>query len=229
MSGWPLQDNPLLDAAEHGAGVGDRMLALHYLAARRVGPDEFTDGCSCQAPDCPTPAEHPLSKHWLQAATADLETLRLWWLQHPRANPGVVTGERFDVLACDQATGRVALKLLGDRVGPACWTGGGRLLVFTARSALDAGLVHQVEDDPSRWVYRHGRGSFVPLPPAQHLSGRLAWWVSPAGLALPDWAGVQQTLVEAAGPAHPGGRLLAAGARAGRAAVELLATWKWQG
>jgi len=209
--------------------MGDRMLALHYLAARRVGPDEFADGCSCEVPDCPTLTEHPISKHWLQAATADLETLRFWWLHNPRANPGVVTGERFDVLACDQATGRVALELLGDRVGPVAWTGGGRLLVFVARSGLDAGLVHRVEGDPDRWVYRHGCGSYIPLPPAQHLSGRLAWWVYPAGLPLPDWAGVQPALVEAAGQARLRSRLLAAGARTGRVAVGLLATWKWQG
>jgi S-adenosyl methyltransferase/Bifunctional DNA primase/polymerase, N-terminal len=216
MSGWPLADNPLLAAAQHHAQLGDRMLALHHLHAHWVGVYKFIEGCSCAQPGCPTPTEHPISKHWHLAATSDLATLRRWWSRHPLANPGVVTGERFDVLACDQTTGRIALGVLGDRAGPACWTGGGRLLVFTARSGLDAGMVHCSEADAGRWVVRHGRGEFVPLPPAQHLSGHLAWWARPAGLPLPGWADTQQVLVAAAGQARPRGRLHTAGVRAGR-------------
>jgi hypothetical protein len=221
MTGWALHDNPLLDAAEHHAGLGDRVFALHHLATRRIGVDEFADGCSCAQPGCSSPTEHPLSKHWRRTATTDLAALRGWWSRHPLANPGVVTGERFDVLACDQTTGPIALGLLGERLGPACWTGGGRLLVFTARSGLDAGLVHREPSDPARWVFRHGRGGYVPLPPAQLVSGRRAWWTRPAGRPLPGWAEVQQTLVAAAGQTRPHSRLHAAGGRAGRAAAGL--------
>lgn len=228
MSGWPLQGNPLLAAAERGASVGDRMLRLHYLTAHWIGPGQAADGCSCGQAGCPAPTEHPIKPDWFQAATADLWMVRARWLHHPRANLAVVTGERFDVLACDQATGRIALGMLPEPLGPVAWTGGGRLLIFT-RSGLDAGLLHCDQRAPARWVYRHGRGSYVPLPRAQHASGRLADWVYPAGLPLPGWAEVQRVLVEAAWRLQAHGRPLAAGQRARWALVGLVATRKWAG
>ena len=102
----------LRDAALGYASRGIPVLPLHYPLPHRSGLQPVTGdqrlalgtGCSCRDPHCGQPAKHPLGSlapHGVNDATTNRARVLAWWTRHPRANIGLATGHRFDVLDVD--------------------------------------------------------------------------------------------------------------------------------
>jgi hypothetical protein len=106
----------------------------------------------------------------------------------PKANIGLATGHRFDVLDVDGPAGAQAIRALAAThglvsSGPLVRTGGGGWHFYLAPTGLGnaspAGLAH---------VDWRGRGGYVVAPPSRHASGHPYQWTpgrdldSPPGL-----------------------------------------------
>jgi len=182
--GWELRV-----AAAGYASRGIPVLPLHYpLAHRRalqpvVGDlqlaVERTD-CSCRDPDCGQPGKHPLGSlvpHGVKDATTNRARVLAWWSRHPRANIGLATGHRFDVLDVDGPGGEQAIRELASThglqsSGPLVRTGGGGWHYYLAPTGL--GNVHPQGLEHVDW---RGRGGYVVAPPSRHASGHPYQWI----------------------------------------------------
>jgi hypothetical protein len=76
--------SPQLKAALWYAGSGIPVFPLHYPV--RAGE------CSCGDAACAQPARHPLTRHGMHDATTSPGWIERWWLDHPKANVGVLCG-----------------------------------------------------------------------------------------------------------------------------------------
>jgi hypothetical protein len=133
---------------------------------------------------CDRPAKHPLVRHGVKEATADLHRIRRWWRRWPQANVGLATGVVFDVLDIDGPAGLAALHQLQDAAslrlsGPLVATGGGGWHHWFRPTGLGnrppRGLAH---------VDWRGRGGCVLALPSRHISGRTYRWLIGLGQAL---------------------------------------------
>jgi hypothetical protein len=127
-------------------------------------------------PDCP---------HGFKDANTDLERIERYWRRHPRANIGVPTGIRFDVIDIDrpkrdgQPDGGTSYKMLLDA---------GRLPDTHAQvSTAHAGLHLYVEATGNGcrtgWgpsVDYRGVGGYVVVPPSVLPEGRWHWLIVPS-------------------------------------------------
>jgi hypothetical protein len=177
----------LRDAALGYASRGIPVLPLHYPLPHRSGLQPVTGdqrlalgtGCSCRDPHCGQPAKHPLGSlapHGVNDATTNRARVLAWWTRHPRANIGLATGHRFDVLDVDGPEGAAAIRALAaehglETSGPLVRTGGGGWHFYLAPTGLGnarpAGLDH---------VDWRGRGGYVVAPPSRHASGHPYQW-----------------------------------------------------
>src|SRR6266542_5533348 len=70
--------------------------------------------CSCQDPQCPSPAKHPRTDHGFHEATTDAATIARWWTQWPDANIGHVPGQSGHLVTdIDSLEGQAAAQRLG--------------------------------------------------------------------------------------------------------------------
>jgi Bifunctional DNA primase/polymerase, N-terminal len=174
-----------LDAARwYAVEWGIPVLPCHYPVRGQL-PAGLA--CSCQLPDCSTPARHPLLPSGVEEATTDPGQLRHWWRRHPQANVGLATGVAVDVLDVDEATGHRLLRA-GGPLGPVARTGTGRLQFYCAPSGLDdrdvqCGFASLA--DPSR-IWWRGRGGYVLAPPSRVLTGASRWLLHDPPNPLPD-------------------------------------------
>ena len=77
--------------------------------------------CTCGNPDCKRVGKHPLTAHGLNDATTDEATIRRWWKKHPKANIGIATGSRSDLVVVDidpRHSGSKSLRKFEDEDGP---------------------------------------------------------------------------------------------------------------
>jgi hypothetical protein len=82
----------LLNTALEYAGRGWPVIPLHW---------PLPDGkCSCSK-QCDGPGKHPLIKNWTNLGTTDQDQIRKWWATWPRANIGVLAGEKSGLLILD--------------------------------------------------------------------------------------------------------------------------------
>ena len=150
--------------------------ALAYAAqGRKVFPlHEPIDGeCSCRHADCTSPAKHPKTKHGLNDATSDQETIREWWGKWPQANIGLLMGDGLLAVDVDpDKGGDESIRDLGDLPDTVTGLtgGGGRHLIY-----------HSDADYPNRAGIAPGvdirsEGGYIVAPPSQHVSGGSYEW-----------------------------------------------------
>jgi hypothetical protein len=137
----------LRDAALGYASRGIPVLPLHYPLPHRSGfqpvpgdrqPAVEGASCSCRDPHCGQVGKHPLGSlvaHGVKDATCNRARILAWWTRHPRANIGLATGYRFDVLDVDGPAGTQAIRMLAAThglasSGPLVRTGGGWLALL---------------------------------------------------------------------------------------------------
>ena len=164
-------------AAQSYAALGFAVVAMH--TARPGG------GCSCADSACSDPGKHPRLRGWTRLASTDPVTVRGWWRRWPRANLGLATGRRFDVLDLDGQQGvealRAALSIEPlEHPGPVAHTGGGGWHLLYSPTGLGnrVGLLPGVD-----W---RGRDGLIVAPPSQHASGYRYRWVRPLTATLPS-------------------------------------------
>ena len=157
--------NELERAALNYSRRGWPVLPLHEITPR---------GCSCGDRGCGSPAKHPRTQHGLDDATTDEATIRSWWRRWPRANIGLRTGERFDVVDIDQQS--QALRSLHRAAGGTfAWVGP---RVQTSRGwhlyvAPTGAGTHNQALPGLDWK---GKGGYVVAPPSLHPSGYRYRW-----------------------------------------------------
>jgi hypothetical protein len=153
--------------------------------------------------------------HGLHDATTDLEMIRSWWTEHPRANIGLRTGVSFDVIDLDGEAAVDALEQARDgrqRIsGPVVATAKGfHYFVRPTGHGNRAGVLPGVD-------FR-GAGGYVAAPPSVHPSGVRYRWIihdqlGPAPSWLVDLIGPQRE------PALNGSKELRVSGAYGRAAL----------
>lgn len=125
----------------------------------------------------------PMTEHGLKDASTNLDTVRRWWKQHPRANIGLNCG-KSQVVAID-------LDKRGAYDGLAEWAalveryaletdtavsltgGGGRHLLFTVNGGPE---IKNSAGKLAPGIDVRGEGGYVVLPPSVHPSGRPYAW-----------------------------------------------------
>jgi len=119
----------------------------------------------------PVRGKKPYFDNWPEAATADRETIRRWWIQNPHDNIGIATGSKGGVFVLDvdiKSGGRETYETLRTRHGfPETWqsiTGsGGSHLYFRYPNfpvANAAGIYPGIDI--------RGDGGQVVAPPSVH-------------------------------------------------------------
>jgi hypothetical protein len=149
--------------------------ALHYASRRlRVFP--------CKG-------KTPLTEHGCKDATADPETVRQMWEQHPDANVGVATGGRIAVLDIDGEPGVFNLAQLenehGTIVTTTSKTWSGHHLWFKVPAGVEIG---NSTGRVGGGLDVRGEGGYVLAPPSLHPAGVTYTWEVRVPLALmPEW------------------------------------------
>jgi hypothetical protein len=188
----------LRDAALGYASRGIPVLPLHYplphrsdlqalAGGRPLGPAAGS-GCSCRDPGCSQVGKHPLGvlvPHGVKDATCNRARVLAWWTQHPQANIGLATGNRFDVLDVDGPEGAHAIQAFAaehglESSGPLVRTGGGGWHYYLAPTGL--GNVRPQGLERVDW---RGRGGYVVAPPSRHASGHPYQWATGRELDTP--------------------------------------------
>lgn len=60
--------------------------------------------CACGDVKCESPGKHPIIKDWVKQGATDETTIRQWWAKWPKANVGILTGDRSGILLLDVDT-----------------------------------------------------------------------------------------------------------------------------
>jgi hypothetical protein len=179
----------LRDAALGYASQGIPVLPLHHPLPHHRDlqpvtgdqPPALRTGCSCRDPSCAQVGKHPLGSlvpHGVKDATTNRARVLAWWTRHPRANIGLATGHRFDVLDVDGPEGEQAIRELAathgfQSSGPLVRTGGGGWHFYLAPAGLSNVQPRELEH-----VDWRGRGGYVVAPPSRHASGHPYQWAT---------------------------------------------------
>ena len=180
------QPSPLLSSAIEYATKGWQIIPLHA----------YLDGCcTCEKPDCGSPAKHPLTARGLHDATTDADTIERWWAETQGfANIGVVTGELSGLVVVDidaKSGGLETLARLERTYGvartPTADTGGGGKHYFFC---YPLGYIVGNRTGIQPGIDVRGDGGYVVAAPSAHASGRAYTWAVPPDeplAALPPW------------------------------------------
>jgi hypothetical protein len=212
-------DNPLLHAALDYAARGIPVLPVHQPTLR---PGRGV-ACSCSDPACGSIGKHPITAHGLNDASTNREQVERWWHRFPRANVGLATGHRFDVLDVDGHAGERAIARLFAKhpsgpPGPLVRTGRGGWHLYLAPTGLGNPKPRDLEQ-----VDWRGLGGYVLAPPSRHASGQRYRWVRDLDIPIPQVPAALRERLERpapASPAWPTVRPLAAGHAYGQRALE---------
>jgi putative DNA primase/helicase len=205
-------------AAEHYARQGFEIIPLNWIvapapadavaAARAASPESVVRElkaaarlavCSCGQVGCKSPGKHPLTRHGVDDATADLAQVQAWWSQWPQANIGIRVSRNTLVLDFDWKCAN-ALETWGafQRRGlPTTWVNASGYGCHVWLSIPDA-LESLPASFPGGDILHHNH-RFAIAPPSQHWTGVLyktetnvpiarapQWLVD----ALPTWRGL---------------------------------------
>jgi hypothetical protein len=133
--------------------------------------------------------KRPLTKHGLLDASTSSEQIQEWWTRWPKANIGLRTGVKFDVVDLDGTAGRTSLLNLAPgykHEGPVALTGKGYHLLFGVTfgknfansEKLDTKVAHPGLD------FR-GQSGYIVAAPSVHPSGHRYDWIKAPNLDLP--------------------------------------------
>ena len=120
----------------------------------------------------------PLTRHGFKDASADQDTIRRWWTEHPEANIAVPTGPSSGWLVLDidpRAGGDQTVEALITKYGrwpdtaEAMTGGGGRHVVFRHVGGLRSGRIGEGLDLKTT-------GGYIVVAPSLHPSGTLYSW-----------------------------------------------------
>lgn len=136
--------------------------------------------CTCGREDCPDAGKHPRTKNGFKDATKDPNQIALWWMNWPKANIGIATGQvsGLVVLDVDPRNGgqRSLKKLLDGRElpqTPTVGTGGGGLHFYFATST---GLRLKSRRSVLPGLDVKADGGYAIAPGSLHESGRKYLW-----------------------------------------------------
>ena len=177
------QPSPLLSAALQYAAKGWGVIPLH----------NFVDGCcTCEKPDCGSPAKHPLTPNGVHAATTDEETIRRWWAETQGiANVGIATGAASGLVVVDVDAKSGGLETLArlkeihgelPRTPTAGTGGGGRHYYFGYPAGQTIGNRTGIQPG----IDIRANGGYVVAPPSSHASGNAYTWSVPPDEPLAD-------------------------------------------
>jgi hypothetical protein len=150
------------------------VLPLHGIRDRK---------CTCpKGTACGSPGKHPRTNHGVTDATADLETIRLWWTTWPDANIGIATGAVSGIFVLDidpEHGGDDSLDALIDEHGGLpdtveVETGGGGRHIYFAYTGI--GVVGNSVGRLAPGLDIRSDGGYVVAPPSRHVSGRNYEW-----------------------------------------------------
>jgi putative DNA primase/helicase len=157
-------------AALSYARMGYKVLPIHGIL----------DGqCTCGNNNCRSPGKHPLTKHGVHDATADIEQVKVWYRENPHANVAIATGRKADLLVLDidpRNGGDKSLNKAKEELGKLPRTvavdtgGGGRHYYLQSPEDFDTATQHGK-------VFGNGidvqaEGAYVMAPPSLHVSGK---------------------------------------------------------
>lgn len=197
MSAVTFPSGTLGHAAEAYASLGFAVFPLWHT---RFG------ACDCpRGAGCTRPGKHPRTRHGLDEATADMDTVRAWWVRWPLANIGVPAGANgLAVIDIDPAHGgNESLALLDEycqRRGVDLMrtrtvrTGSGGLHLYYRQPAR--GIKTCAETFGAPGVDTRGRGGYVVAPPSMHACGGVYALVSEPSVGLAPWPTVLNPLME---------------------------------
>ena len=149
--------------------------------------------CSCGRQECSSVAKHPRTKNGLKDATTAEDIIREWWQRWPKANVGVVTGEKSGLVVLDQ-DGPEAEEQLKDRhlpPTPHAKTGKGVHRYFVHPGGEVRNFARRLPGLDLR-----GDGGYVVAPPSLHSSGRRYCWVESLDPETIDLAPCPEWLIE---------------------------------
>jgi len=215
MTDEPTQPTSTLEAALDYTRHGIAVLPVYWpgtldprgMGARsRTSPSPSMLACSCGAPDCQTPAEHPIKPTTIDDATVRVIIVTEWCQTHPYANLATVAGTSFDMIEVPYR-GKTAplVAWLAAQSIPPCPiidTGQGRLQ-FPVRNPPPATALRSTDGAARRLE----PGTLVLLPPSQHIDGATVTWRRPFDdrtLLLPDAARMLRVLAGLKQPKHSG-------------------------
>jgi hypothetical protein len=192
-------DNPLLHAALGYAARGIPVLPVHCPTLR---PGREV-ACSCGDPACGSIGKHPITVHGLNDASTNREQIQWWWRRFPKANIGLATGHRFDVLDVDGHIGERAIARLSAAhpfgpPGPVVRTGRGGWHVYLAPTGLGNPKPRDLEQ-----VDWRGLGGYVLAPPSRHASGKRYYWVRDLDTPIPQVPAALRERLERPAPTQP--------------------------
>ena len=150
--------------------------------------------CSCLNARCKSQAKHPRTRSGLREASRDEAQIRAWWDRWPRANIGVVTGQRSGLWVLDvdrKGGGLDALGKLRARGIPAtleAQTGsGGRHLLWAWSDGVRNRQRIEIDGEETAIDVR-GDGGYIVAPPSLHASGdRYRWGADLYPARAPQW------------------------------------------
>ena len=148
--------------------------------------------CSCRNPCCRRPAKHPHVVGLPQHGTADPDTARAWWRQHPDTGVVAWTGRCSTLWVIDVDSDRGGLQSLAQLqrhegnlpLTRTTRTGGGGLhFYWSGLLPLPSG-----RDLIAPGVDVRGEGGYVIAPPSWHRSRNQYRWESEGPIVpAPDW------------------------------------------
>jgi hypothetical protein len=187
-AGWPIVPG----ATPYGSS---RRRAKVQCAARPVPVS-----CSCERPECWSPAAHPRDPDWLRQVITDPADVHHWWGTASVAVPNIVLvcGEVFDAWSVPRQVGSRALDLLPDDIAPfvpVAMTPTDRWHLFTTAVMPDQTPHLSLDQD----LLHLGAGQFVPAPPSTRGAlGHDTWLAEQRRRRLPPWPPVLAALTRAA-------------------------------
>lgn len=158
------------------ASKGYRVMPLHTMVNGK---------CSCNNPNCDTPAKHPRIKAWQHNATTDTDQINRWFSMWPDSNIGIATGYESNlvVLDCDDPTGEAVKDLE---------------IPLTLKQTTGSGGSHWFFNHPGGKIKSSIRflpsldsradGAYIVAPPSIHHSGNIYEWTTDLPKSdMPKW------------------------------------------
>ncbi|MDY6835260.1 MAG: bifunctional DNA primase/polymerase [Chloroflexota bacterium] len=167
--------------------------------------------CLCGKPYCNSQGKHPILSEWQRIATTDETVLREWWKKWPKANIGIVTGRKSDLLVLDidpRHGGEDSLALLEHKFGrfpkivEAITGSGGRHLFFAYPKDIDH-ISNAAPLSGYPGIDVRADGGYIVAPPSLHYCNETYKWKlssHPDEITLapvPDW--LLRLLIEKSG------------------------------